>query len=272
MAPNVYGYGCGCGSPQIYTPPPPPNCDNCIVAPTIRWGCDVGPIPGGTISFNIVDETNIKLPDGHTYTFELYDFDTSGINTATVSSVGAVQATFHNVFRKRKEYRLRYKIRQVGGKMSKTGEVYFCMRSRCSTCAGVCDELTADCITMPPFTVEAECGETKIVNVPNWNADNVIFQNQPICVSSITFNPGTKNLTIVVDSGAPGCNIGQNIPITVLGSRGSVTTQTVLNFKITDKSIGVLCGPGMIANKCTGVCEQIPIDLQAGNNADLQAG
>ena len=268
---GVYaGYGCGCGSPQVITPATPKNCDGCIVIPTIRWGCDVGPIPGGTMDFDIKELANIKLPEGSTYTYELYDYDTRGINTAVVSSVGIVNATFQNVFVNRKEYRLRYKIREVGGKRSGTGEIYFCMRSRCGTCTGSCNELTGDCITMPHFTVEVECGETKIVNIPNWNPATVIFQNQPVCVNTLTFNTVSKNLTIEVVAGAGGCIVGQNIPITVLGSKGSVMMETILNFKIIDKSIGVPCSQGQRANKCTGICEQVPIDLQVGSSIDLQ--
>lgn len=270
----MLGYGCGCGKPQIITPTVT-NCDNCIIAPKIIWACDTGPLPGATMEFDIKEETTLKLPAGFTYVFSLFDFDSSGINSAVVSSDGIVNLVFKKVFSDRKKYRLRYRIDQVGGKLSKTGEVYFCMRNQCIGCNnGVCDPLTSSaCLTMPHFTVEVECGETKIVNIPNWNPTNVVFQGQPSCVSTLTFNPGTKNLTIEVIPGAGGCTIGQNIPIRVLGSLGTVSTETILNFSIVDKSIGVICAQGLKANKCTGDCEPVPVDLELGNGQiDLQLG
>src|SRR5690606_11281366 len=143
-------------------------------------------------------------------------------------------------FKDRKEYRLRYRIDQIGGKLSKTGEVHFCMRNQCKGCIGVCDPVTSNSwLTLPPFNIDVECGETKIVNVPNWNPTNVVFENNPVCVSTVTFIPGTKSVTVLVTAGAGGCIVGQNIPITVHGSLGAVSTQTILNLKIVDKSLGV---------------------------------
>ena len=223
------------------------------------------------MTFNIPDLANIKLPDGYTYAYSLYDFDGSGINTATVSSVGAVTVTFKNVFKNRKEYRLRYKIRQIGGNMSKTGEIYFCMRNQCNTCTGKCDPLTADCLTLTPFDVVVECGQTVIVNIPNWNPTNINFQNVPVCVSNISFNTGTKNLTVEISASAGGCMVGQRFPIKVVAGIGTVTDETNVFVTIIDKSLGVTCPQGQAPNKCTGDCEPIPSDLQIGmGGLDLQ--
>ncbi len=259
-------YGCGCGSPTISTPTP--NCDGCIVAPTIRWGCDVGPIPGGIMNFNIGDVTNIKLPNGYNYTYELFDFDTSGINSATVSAIGAVLVNFKKVWKKRKEYRLRFKIRQQGGIQSATGEIFFCMRNQCIGCPGDCDPITSDCVQMMPFDFGIDCNTTATANIPNWIADAVYFENVPVCVSSITFNPGTKVLTVISTGG--GCVNGTVYPIKVIGVKGTVTKETTLNFKLNDKSVGIYCPQGQVANKCTGICEDVPLDLQVNSGIDLQ--
>lgn len=261
-------YGCGCGSPTISTPPIS-NCDGCIVAPTIRWACDVGPTPGGTISFNIGSETNIKLPTGFNYTYELYDFDTSGINSATVSAIGNVVVNFKKVFKKRKEYRLRYKIRQQNGIQSATGEILFCMRNQCNGYLGECDPITNDRVQMIPFDFAIDCNSTSTANIPNWDAASVYFENVPVCISSITFNTTTKILTVISTGG--GCVNGNVYQIKVKGVRGTVSKDTILNFKLNDKSIGVYCPPGQVANKCTGECEQAAIDLQVGRSIDLQS-
>lgn len=260
-------YGCnGCGTPTVSVPVN--NCDGCIVAPTIRWGCDIGPAPGDTLTFTIPTETNIQLPNGYTYTYELFDFDTNGINSATVSTGGQVVVKMKSVFKKRKIYRLRYKIRQVNGIQSATGEVYICMRDRCVSCNGNCDPITNDCVNMVSYDLEVDCNSTTTHHIPNWSAQNVYFENIPVCISSINYNVVTNNLQLIVTAG--GCVIGQNHQIKVFGKTGTVTSEAFLNFKIKDNSIGVHCPQGMIANKCTGDCEAAPMDVQVNSGIDLQ--
>lgn len=254
-------YGCGCGQPtvsQIIE-----TCDNCIIAPTIRWGCDVGPAPDGTLTFSIPEVANIKLPTGYTYVYELYDFDSKGFNSVTVSSVGVVVAKLHKVYKHRKEYRLRYKIIQEDGIMSKTGEVFVCMRNLCKDCTGNCDPLEGDCVEMNPIISNAECGLAWTQAVPNWNLDGVIFEEVPICFTNIAYNSGPKTVTATLLN--YGCAIGVPLKIKVKGIRGAAVVHETITVTIQDKSIGVICGPYQIANKCTGVCEAVSVDLEVSN-------
>ncbi len=261
---NHHTYGCGsCGSPTITYPPVVPDCATCISAPTIRWGCDVGPGPGDTLSFSIPATASITVPAGHSYTYELYDFDQAGFNSVTVSSSGAVVGIMKNVYKKRKEYRIRYKIRQVGGIQSNTGEIFVCMQNLCKNCTGDCDQLTGDCAIMTSVSSVAECGLVWSQAVPNWNVNGIIFDEVPICFTNIAYDSGTKVLSATLLN--YGCAIGVPLTIKMRGIKGSITKYQEMTVTIMDKSIGVTCPALQIANRCTGICEPVVIDLEVSD-------
>lgn len=251
-------YGCGCGQPTIVVPPTE-NCDGCIVAPKIIWGCDVGPEPGSTMTFSIPALTNIKTPAGFTYTYEPYDFDQSGFNSVTVSGVGLVVAKLHMKYEGRKKYRIRYKIRQDDGIQSKTGEIWVCIKNMCLECNGECDPLNGDCLTMNNIISTADCDSAWTQDVPNWDVDGVYFLNVPYYVSNITYNVGLKRITGTILSSAI---IGTPYNIVVQGIKGTLVSSANVQLTINDKSIGVVCPPYEVANKCTGDCEPSIIDLE----------
>lgn len=266
---NHHTYGCGgCGQPSVVYPPVVKDCTNCISAPTIRWGCDVGPGPGDTLSFSIPATANVTLPVGHSYTYELYDYDQNAFSSVTVSSVGAVVAKLNLIYKARKEYRIRYKIRQTGGIMSNTGEIFVCMQNICRNCAGTCDNITGDCAVMTDVSSVAECGIAWSQAVPNWNVDGVIFNEYPSCFTTLSYNSGTKVLSSTVLNF--GCAIGVPLKIKLTGIKGSVSIQKEITVTIQDKSIGVICPLGQIANKCTGICENINTDLSVSNLPNLE--
>lgn len=258
-------YGCGCGNPTIVVDPGQ-SCDGCIVAPKILWGCDVGPDPGSTMTFSIPALTNIKTPDGHTYTYELYDFDQTGFNSVTVSGVGSVVAKLHMKYEGRKKYRIRYKIRQDGGIQSKTGEIFVCVKNICSSCAGDCNQLNGDCAIMNNVISTGECGIAWEQLTPNWNVDGVYFSNVPWFVTNIAYNIGLQKVTGTISGSAP---TGIPYVINVTGVKGIVTTSATITITIEDKSIGVVCPPYEVANKCTGDCESAVIDLEVSGGANL---
>jgi len=255
-------YGCGCGQPTIIVDPGQ-NCDGCIVAPKIIWGCDVGPEPGSTMNFNIPLLTNIKTPEGHTYTYEYYDHDQSGFNSVTISSVGNVVAVLQNKYEGRKKYRIRYKLRQDDGIQSKTGEIWVCVKNMCLTCTGDCDQLTGDCAKMSFVASSAECGLAWTQAVPSWDIDGIIFDEVPICFTGISYNSGTKVLSATLLN--YGCAIGVPLSIKMRGIKGAVITSQEIKVTIVDKSIGVICPQFQIANRCTGVCEAVSIDLEVSD-------
>lgn len=261
-------YGCGgCGAPHVHMPPPVKNCDGCIVAPTIRFACDQGPDPGDTITYNIPEETNISLPLGHNYKYELYDYDDQGIFSVTITQNGVITIKTKEVYTHRREYRVRYRIVQIDGIQSQTGEIYICMKNQCRQClTGVCDPIKGDCAVMPTMDIEVDCNSTYSISIPNWDVAEVYFKQKPDCVNTMAWNNTSKLLTGSTSNA--GCEIGKKHEIQVEGKKGHAVIKGYLYFTIKDKSIGVICDENFIVDKCTGNC----IAIQGGISTIGQIG
>lgn len=255
-----------CGTPTIIYNPP---CENCLAAPKVIWGCDQGPSPGETMTFNIAEIANLKLPTPGNYTFDLFRFDVAGFNSVFIDSNGDVTAQTKLVYDGRKKYFIYYKIRKTGSVESVTGVLEICFKNDCKSCIGVCDPLVGSCLYATGKTINnATCQNTYTFDLSDWvgweYADAEALKYEWIGMDSnitATFtnpplSPGSGNafmLNIQTNSNLlPGT---YNWELKIWNAGISYTVPFSLVFP--DRCLGINCGPGMLCNPCTGICEDV---------------
>lgn len=275
--------GCNsCGGTPVVTPPK--ACDNCLAAPRIEWLCQNGPAPGGTMSFNIDDVGKIRYPSGGgVFNFELFDFDPAGYNSVMVAANGDISISTKKVFKPRKKYRIRYKIRKANSKISVTGEIFICFRNTCAGCPGNCDQLEGDCIYgVGKSMVNVECDETytfPLTDWQGWTIDDVLagrydWINKPDCiVPTFSMVPASPDPVFTLSINTQAC-LEPGTHDFKLKIWNANMTSYEMDFLVSKKDLckGVICGIGQACNSCSGICEDISGNVSVGSTSSGVSG
>lgn len=146
---------CNCRNIQIVTPTPTSTCDDCLIVNSLRLPCDDGPDPcGDTISIDLTEYNDLSACDCGSPVYSLVSYDEDAFTTATVSSVGLLEATTADWYGFNEYPIIRYKVDCPCSLLSASGNVYVCFANPCPIeCHATCDPCTGEC---PPEELDLE--------------------------------------------------------------------------------------------------------------------
>lgn len=139
---------CNCRNITVIPNPPAGNCDDCLIVNSLRLPCDDGPDPcGDTIEIDLSLYNDLEACDECVPVYSLVSFDADAFTTATVSSVGLLEATTADYYAFNEYPVIRYKVDCPCSLLSASGNVYVCFKNPCPIeCHDSCDPCTGICI------------------------------------------------------------------------------------------------------------------------------
>lgn len=264
---------CNC-IPRIVPANPVATCKDCIIAKSLRFGCDDAPNPCGetvTVDLSNYNETSVCKNCSVTYQIESYDH--KGFSSVTINNSGVLTYTTSNDFEKNKEYEIVYKVICPCSNpiLSSSGKVYVCKKDLCKTApkGAACNNCNGEYIKANDHII------TSINSTLNKCSGSLTFN-----LSSLVNETSTSAITyalISATSGLTSVAINSSTGVLTLSKLGSgYTTQKVvwsatngtltdvaeLTIEIKNLCSGVICPQGFICNECTGNCDAITIDLE----------
>lgn len=266
--------GCPCNSIQIITPPS--TCNDCLVAKTIRYGCDNAPDPcGESVSIDLSAINNVNACKNCVATYSIKKFDEIGFSSVTVTSEGVLTYTTSSDFEKHKEYEITYKIVCPCGspQLSTTAKVYVCKKDLCKTApaGSKCNKCNGQYINAKSFTIRAADSLVTKCSVSSPGTVSLSSYVEKTIPGSVTYS------VVSATSGLTGVSVNASTGVLSFSRSGSGwTTQSVvwaitgsgmraeatLNMEVKNLCDGVACNSNQVCNECTGICESASVDLE----------
>lgn len=261
--------GCNC-SPVIITPTP--KCSDCLVAKTIRYGCNDAPDPcGDTVVYDLSEINHVTACTGEAvYSIKKYDED--AFEYVNITEGGELTFTTANdVFVKNKEYEITYKISCSNSNLSTTAKVYVCMNDKCKTKpkGSACNQCTGEYIFAKDYRIKAvDSTLNACTGSGTLNLSNVIEKTGTGAISYllISRSTGLANVSINQSTGllsfAKFGNTKDTQSIIYGIQRGSLYSEGIVYIEIKDLCKDIHCSSGQYCDECTGDCENASADIE----------
>jgi uncharacterized protein with PIN domain len=261
--------GCNC-SPVIITPTP--KCSDCLVAKTIRYGCNDAPDPcGETVEYDLSEINYITACTGQAvYSIKKYDED--AFEDVSITEEGVLTFTTANdVFVKNKEYEITYKISCSNSNLSTTAKVYVCMNDKCKTKpkGSACNQCTGEYILAKDHRVKAAVSTLNacagsgtiylddIIEFTGSGAISYLLISKTLGLTNVLINASTGELSFDKSG-----NTKDTQSIVYGIQRGSLYSEGIVYIEIKDLCKDVHCSTGNYCDECTGDCENASADIE----------
>jgi hypothetical protein len=244
---------CGC-TPQVITAPVV-NCDNCLVAKSLRYGCDGGPNPCGDTVVEDLSLLNDVTACTVSAVYSIVDYDADGFSAVSVTSGGSLSFTTSDNFVAYKEYEIVYRIDCPNSSLSTTAKVYVCMDNPCGQCLsqnGVCDPCIGTCLIQDNWAFTKPCGGSYTEDLTNANADQYILKSfdanglENVSIAAITNILSYDTLSTAV--------VGSSYNIYYWVRTGTAYKEVKFTVTIQNMCNYVVCDTGDICDPCSGAC------------------
>ena len=247
--------GCNC-SPVIITPTP--KCSDCLVAKTIRYGCNDAPDPcGETVEYDLSEINYITACTGQAvYSIKKYDED--AFEEVNITEGGVLTfITANDVFVKNREYEITYKISCSNSNLSTTAKVYVCMNDKCKTRpkGSACNQCTGEYIFAKDYRIKAvDSTLNACAGSGTLNLSTIIEKTGTGTISYllISRSTGLTNVLINSSTGLLSFDKSGNTKDTqsiVYGiQRGSLYSEGIIYIEIKDLCKDVHCSSGHYCN------------------------
>lgn len=263
---------CNC-IPRV-VPTTPTSCTDCIIAKSLRFGCDDAPDPcGETVVLDLSDYNVTSACKNCSVQYQIKSYDPKGFSSVSITSGGTLTYTTSDDFEKGKEYIIEYKVICPCSTpiLSSTGKVYVCKKDLCKTAPSkaACDNCTGIYVKANDSIITAvNSALSKCAGTVSYNLSTLVQENAsvPITYSLISATSGLTSVTINTNTGLLSASkLGEGYePQKIVWSAtdGTVTSFATLTIEIKNLCANVLCAEGYVCDECEGECVSADVDLE----------
>lgn len=264
---------CPCNS-NITIITPTVSCSNCLIAKTIRYGCDNAPDPcGEEVSIDLAEINNVDVCKDCAAVYTIKKFDEVGFSDVSITSDGVLTYTTSSVFEKHKEYEITYKVTCPCASpiLSTTAKVYVCKKDLCRTSptGSACNKCDGKYIWAKDHTIlAADSDISKCTGTGEFNLSTIVEKSVGLVLTYSVYDHSSGIDNISLDANTGVIEFDKNgttydtQTITYAVSSGELYNEGVLSIQVANLCSGVHCSAGYTCNECTGLCVADSIDLQ----------
>lgn len=263
--------------------PPVAPCSGCLLVNDILVGCADGPLPcGTTVQIDLAANNTLTACTG-VPVWSIKYFDSIAFTNVTLDQNGILTFDTTNFYKAGKDFLIRYEVDCPNSILRGEGDVKVCFKNPCDPTCKNCNPCTSNCITGENGNTEATITSAGCPDTIN-NFDLKTISSYADCGTGITYELTYSHLIFELTE-LNGVLSFKVLPAAVSGTTYIIYYKMVCpDFQITvTGSLTVLvktlchdvvCAPGQVCDKCTGLCipivPEIAVDPGGNNEISIQ--